>query len=262
MEGIGAGPFVRWPSAWVGRRLVNMALRIAVRTSDDRQQRLVRRRNPEVGRDPAFDYLETRPAQLTRLPELDRRGVEHLLQGTAGRLLVGVNLRPIRHLYTVGAAGQDRAQYTRVIESRFEQRFAEGLRQFARAAAGQPCFIFFPMNAIQFGLSDLRSAYRIQRLLGNDVALRIWESDASLEGVVALLRRLDIVIAMRFHATIFALAQGRPVIGIDYRIGTRDKVAALLSDVGQSRNCSRIDDMSADWLCERLSTLAKLPQVG
>ena len=262
VEGIGVGPFVRWPSKWVGRQLVNMAMRISVRTSDDGRQGLVRGLNPEVSPDPAFDYIATRTAKLTRLPELDRRGIENLLQGTAGRLLVGVNLRPIRHLYTVGTSEQNRVEYTRFIESRFEQRFAEGLRQVDKASSAKPCFVFFPMNAIQFGLSDLRSAYRIKRLLGNNVEFRIWESDASLEGVVALLRRLDIVISMRFHATIFALAQGRPVIGIDYRIGTRDKVAALLSDVDQSINCSRIDEMSADWLFERLSALSELPQVG
>lgn len=260
VEGIGAGPFVRWPSKWVGRQLVNKAMRISVRTSDDRKQDLVRGLNPEVGCDPAFDYLETRSAELTRVPESDQCWIEKLLQGTAGRILVGVNLRPIRHLYTVNTSGQNVVQYTRFIESRFEQRFAEGLRQFDRASAGKPCFVFFPMNAIQFGLSDLRSAYHIKRLLGNDVEFRVWESDASLEGVVALLRRLDIVISMRFHATIFALAQGRPVIGIDYRIGARDKVAALLSDVGRSSNCSRIDEMSADWLFERLCILSGLLQ--
>ena len=262
MEGIGAGPFVRWPSEWVGRRLVNMAMRISVRTSDDRQQRLLRGLDPEIGRDPAFDYLQTRPSALTRLTELDQCCIEELLQGTSGRLLVGVNLRPIRHLYTIGASGQDRPRYTRFIESRFEQRFAEGLRQFDTACEAKPCFVFFPMNAIQFGQSDLRSAYRIKRLLGHDVEFRIWEGDASLDGIIALLRRLDIVISMRFHATIFALAQGRPVIGIDYRIGKRDKVAALLGDVGQTINCSRIDDMSADWLFERLSALSELQQVA
>jgi polysaccharide pyruvyl transferase WcaK-like protein len=48
------------------------------------------------------------------------------------------------------------------------------------------------------------------------VDLRVWEADASLDGVIALLRRLDMVICMRFHATIFACQQRR-VIGIDYR---------------------------------------------
>ena len=68
--------------------------------------------------------------------------------------------------------------------------------------------------------------------------------------------RVDLVISMRFHATIFALAQERRVIGIDYRIGKRDKVASLLSDFDQSVNCTRIDELTADWLFERLRALA------
>ena len=79
------------------------------------------------------------------------------------------------------------------------------------------------MNAIQFGQCDLLSAYRIRRHLGSDVDFRVWQADASLDGVVSLLRRVEIAITMRFHATIFALSQECKVIGIDYRIGKRDK---------------------------------------
>lgn len=112
------------------------------------------------------------------------------------------------------------------------------------------------MNAIQFGMSDLRSAYRVHRLLRSDVDYRVWQADAGLDGVVAPLRRLDIVITMRFHATIFALAQQRNVIGIDYRIGQRDKVGALLDDFGQGENCRRIDELTPEWLLERLGGFA------
>ena len=97
-------------------------------------------------------------------------------------------------------------------------------------------------------------------MLRKEVDLRVWEADPSLDGVIALLRRLDVVITMRFHATIFALAQGRRVIGIDYRVGRRDKVAALLSDFDQGENCGRIDRMTADWLYRRLVDLAGAPR--
>ena len=260
VEGIGAGPFIRQSSAWTGRRLVRMAERISVRTSADQQTRLMRGLKPEVGRDPAFDYLETRAAELTRLPELDQRWIEHLLKDTERRVTVGLNIRPIRDFFTVGISARKRVEHTRFIEALFEERLAEGMRRFHQASSEPPCFVFYPMNAIQFGMSDLRSAYRIKRLLRGDVDFRIWEADPSIDGIVSLLRRLDIVIAMRFHAAIFALAQERRVIGIDYRVGARDKVAALLSDFGQSINCSRIDDMTADWLFHRLSALSVLPR--
>ncbi len=256
VEGIGSGPFKRWPSEWTARRLIKMAEDVTLRTSDDGKHRLVRGLGAKVGRDPAFDYLETRGPELTRLPERDRTSIERLLEGTEGRTTVGINIRPIHSLFTLGASASRRAEYTRFIESRFEERFAEGLRRFKPEGGGKPCFIFFPMNAIQFGSPDLRSAYRIARILRRDVDFRIWEDDASLDGVVALLRRMDLVIAMRFHAAIFALSQNRRTIGIDYRVGGRDKVAALLGDFGHSENCCRIDTVTSDWLAGRLTDLA------
>jgi polysaccharide pyruvyl transferase WcaK-like protein len=132
------------------------------------------------------------------------------------------------------------------------------MADFHEASAAPPVFVFFPMNAIQFGSSDLRSAYRLRRLLGSGIDMRVWEGDPGIDGVFSLLRRVDLVISMRFHATIYALAAGCRVIGIDYRIGKRDKVAALLGDFGMSENCSRIDEMTSDWLFGRLSRLATI----
>lgn len=255
VEGIGAGPFKRQPSAWVGRRLVTMASSVSVRTKEDGEKPLVRGLDVQVGHDPAFDYLATRPEQLTRLRSQEPAAIDALLRDTEDRPRIGINLRPIRHMWTETADRSDPVQYTRRVEVEFERQFAEGLRRFDRDCPARPCFVFYPMNAIQFGMSDLRSAYRIGRLLGRDVDFRVWQADASLDGVVALLRRLDLAITMRFHATIFALAAGLPVVGIDYRIGKRDKVAALLSDRGQSANCTRIDELTADWLCQRIGAL-------
>lgn len=255
MEGIGPGPFIRWPSRWIGRRLVKLAGRISVRTSEDAGHPLVRDRSAIQGRDPAFDYLASRPATLTRLPRAELEAIEGLLRETAGRPVVGINMRPIRPLFTDGAEGQNRAAFTRAVEARFEKELAEGLQSFADACPVKPCFVFFPMNAIQFGQSDLRSAYRLGRLLDASIDFRVWEADASLDGVIALLRRFDAVIAMRFHAAIFALSQKRKVIGIDYRIGRRDKVAALLSDFDQEVNCQRIDKVTGEWLMARLLAL-------
>lgn len=253
VEGIGVGPFKRWPSEWVARRLVAMADRLSVRTSEDGRQPQVRDRAPEIGRDPALDYLESRGAEPTRLPDADRAWLERLLAGSDGRPLVGVNTRPIDQLFTEGVPpGADRVAHTHSVEARFEEQLAEGLRRFHASCAVKPRFVFYPMNAIQFGRSDLRSAWRIARRLGGDVDFRVWEGDASIDGVVQLLRRLDVVIAMRFHAAVYALSQRRPVVGIDYRPGEKDKVGYLLDDFGQGESCTRIDQLDADWLHERL----------
>jgi polysaccharide pyruvyl transferase WcaK-like protein len=256
IEGVGAGPFVRFPSTWTARRLVLMADNIVVRTFADQGAPIMQGLYTTAMPDPAFDYLETRGKKLTRLHARDERWIESLLKNTEGCVRIGLNMRPIRHLYTTETSGRRRAGYTRFIEARFEERLAEAMRRFHKTLPAPPCFIFFPMNAVQFGLSDLRSAYRIKRLIGGEVDFRIWEDDASIDGVIALMRQLDVAITMRFHAAIYALSQKLRVIGVDYRVGIKDKVAALLDDFGQRENCCRIDEMTADWLFDRLCQLS------
>lgn len=261
MEGIGPGAFPRKPSAITARRLVQKADRIAIRNREDAGRPVISGREIEIGHDPAFDYLATRGPSLTRLPDFEPAQIEGLLAGTDGRPVIGLNIRPIGHLYTVSEGGQDKAAYTRQVEDRFEQEFAKALAEFSAATATKPAFVFFPMNAIQFGMSDLRSAHRIARHLPPEVDFRLWEADASLDGVVALLRRLDAAVTMRFHATIFALSQKREVAGIDYRIGKRDKVAAVLSDAGRGEDCCRIDQLTAPWLVDKLTDLLARPRL-
>jgi polysaccharide pyruvyl transferase WcaK-like protein len=256
IEGVGAGPFVRFPSTWTARRLVLMADNIVVRTLADQSAPIMRGLYTTALPDPAFDYLETRGKKLTRLHARDDAWIESLLENTEGRVRIGVNVRPIRHLYTTETSSRNRAGHTRFIEARFEERLAEAMRKFHKTLPSPPCFIFFPMNAVQFGLSDLRSAYRIKRLTGGEVDFRVWEDDASIDGVIALMRELDVAITMRFHAAIYALSQKLSVIGVDYRVGIKDKVAALLDDFGQSENCCRIDEMTTDWLFDRLRQLS------
>lgn len=261
MEGIGPGTFARKPSAVTARRLVELADRIAIRVKDDASRPVIAGIDFTIGRDPAFDYLETRGPVLSRLPAHEPAQIDALLKGTQGRKVVAINVRPIGSLFTAVQPGEDPVAVTKATEDRFEREFAKGLADFAAAQDAPPCFVFFPMNAIQFGMSDLRSAWRILRHLPKGTDFRIWQADASLDGVVALLRRVDCVISMRFHGAIFALSQGCNVIGIDYRIGKRDKVAAVLSDAGVGENCQRIDELRAGWLTDKLNTLCIPPHV-
>ncbi len=255
MEGIGPSTFPRKPSQVTAKRLLSLADRVSLRTSSDAGRPVMEGFQPEIGRDPAFDYLATRGTPLTRLPAFERAQIDELLADSAGRLTVGINIRPIRDLYTPASPGRDKATYTREVEQRFEEEFARGLSAFAKSLSEPPCFVFFPMNAIQFGKSDLRSAHRIMAHLEPGVDFRVWEGDASLDGVVALIRRLDAVVSMRFHATIFALSQNKPVAGVDYRIGEPDKVTAVLADAGRAEDCCRIDELTADWLTNKLAEL-------
>lgn len=260
VEGIGPGPFVRWVSKFTAGKLMQQASAISLRTSDCLQHDLVKDLQPVASHCPAFDYLDTRQKTLTRIPEHDNNDIDTLLQNTAGRKIIAINIRPIGHFYTTGADENDVEAYTNKVVDQFEQQLAEGITAYQRASKAKPCFIFFPMNAIQFGMSDILSAYRIQRHLNTDVDFRVWQGDASLDGVIAFLRHVDIAITMRFHATIFALSQHCKIIGIDYVIGKRDKIAELLDDAGLSENCTRIDLLTGKWLLERLQALEAEPK--
>ncbi|MEQ8981249.1 MAG: polysaccharide pyruvyl transferase family protein, partial [Deltaproteobacteria bacterium] len=252
LEGIGAGPFERKPSEWVGRQITLAANRISIRTAADQECSILDGLTPELGHDPAFDYLASRGQELSRLPDVDRAWVERLVADREDKQIVGLNLRPIRPLFTTGVPPEQRDSYTRFVERRFEERLAEAMKIFSKSRKKKVRYVYYPMNAIQFGSSDLKSAYRLARHLRSDVDFRVWEGDATLDGVVALLRRIDAVIAMRFHANIFALSQGCAVVGIDYRPGKRDKVDALLRDRGLYDNVARIDAMTVDWLVDAL----------
>lgn len=251
MEGIGPTTFKRASSRITARQLVKLTDQIVVRTQQDVTSAVIQGANVKVSHDPAFDFLSTLGKEL-QVPPSEKDEIETLLSDTANRPVVGINIRPINDLFTPTKGNQDRLAQTRAIEDQMERNLAKGLAQFAEQCDVPPVFIFFPMNAIQFGKSDNRSAYRISRHLPPHMDARFWHSDASLEAVVSLIRRLDTVISMRFHATIFALSQNCMPIGIDYRIGMKYKVTAVMEDAGQAEFCCRIDQVDSQWIADKL----------
>ena len=247
VECIGMGYFGNALARWAGRRLLEDAARISVRTSASAKHPLMEGLTAEVGRDPAFDYLEAR-GELDRLAPADAEAVDALLEGTEGSLKIGINMRPTLDQW------RDLSDLSRdTVDPAFIAKLAEGLIAFARTSKRPVTFIFFPMNAIQLGMSDLSAAYELQRAVKGAIDLRVWEADASLDGVVHLLRRLDAAIAMRFHASIFAVTQNLPLIGIDYFAGSGGKVSELLSDLGRPEDASTVGRFTPEWLVERLT---------
>ena len=247
LEGVGIGPFRRAPSRWVARRIARSAARIFVRTTGAARDPILDGIDVNIGRDPAFDYLETRQ-ELTRLANAEMESVETLLANTDDRILVGVNLRPIRHFWSKRGEA-----YSRSMEQRFMNNLGVGMSQFARQATRPVSYIFFPMNLIQRGYSDLAIAYRLQRLVGKEVDLRVWQADPDIDGVLYLLRKLDMALTMRFHASIFSLSQKIPTIGIDYYPGEGGKVEQLFLDLGLKEDVRRMDEVETEWLVKRLN---------
>jgi polysaccharide pyruvyl transferase WcaK-like protein len=248
IDRVGVGPFKRGVSRWAARRLFGEASSISLRTSGSGKDPTLTGRSFTVKRDPAFEYLATRRT-LDRTTAARERA-EDLLKGSEGRVLIGLNVRPIRHEWSVKGEA-----FSRSADARFFEELAEGM---TRVAAQRPAtFVFFPMNPIEFGKSDLAAAWRLHKLLGNAVDLRVWEADPDIDDVVWLLRRLDGALAMRFHAAIFALSQGLPTYGVDYYPGAGGKVQELFEDMGLAGAVRRIDTFDADWFTQNLGAARK-----
>ena len=250
VERIGMARFGDPLTRWAARRVLRSASRISVRTSGSARHPLLEGLAVEVGRDPAFDYLEER-RELDRLPPADAAAVESLLAGTDGSLKIGINLRATHDQWSdLSDLSQD------TVDPAFMQKLAKSLVDFARASKRPVTYVFFPMNAIQLGMSDLSAAYELRRAVRGAVDLRVWEADASLDGVLNLLRRLDAAVAMRFHAAIFALSQNVPLIGLDYFPGGGGKVSELLADQGRPEDSCTVGRFTVEWLVERLTVRA------
>jgi polysaccharide pyruvyl transferase WcaK-like protein len=246
VERIGIGPFRDPLTRWAARRVLESASSISMRTSASARHPMLEGLDLKAGRDPAFDYLADRRT-LDRLPPVDVDSVERLLQGTEGSLRVGINLRPTQdHWQDLSDLSQD------TVDPDFMRKVAEGLIAFAGRSKRPVTYVYFPMNAIQLGMSDLSAAYELRRAVKGAVDLRVWEADASLDGVIHLLRRLDAAVVMRFHAAIFSLTQNLSLIGLDF-FPRGGKVSELLADAGRSEDVSTVESFTSQWLVDRLS---------
>lgn len=246
IDRVGVGPFKRKVSRFVARKIVKLASNLSVRTTAAAKDPIVSDLNPQVIQDPAFDYLASR-SELTLLNSDDEYNVEQLLSGTENKYRVGINLRPIRHLWS--PKGEN---YSSKIAEQFINRFAKSLITYSEQSDTPPIFIFFSMNPQEFGMSDLRIAYLLHCKLGDKVDYRIWEGDPDVDGIIHLIRQLDAAITMRFHACIFSLSQEIPTLGIDYYPGQGGKVEQLFVDAKKPEDACRMDDFTTNWLLNGL----------
>lgn len=245
VEGIGVGPFKNPLTRRAGRSILTLADAIVVRSESDRISPVSQGLSVLRDRDPAFDYLETRGESL-KLEFSEALGLTRLFEGLDGRILVGVNLRPLWGKYARKGDDID------AIMSTFLDRLAEGLVELDRQTDGRLTVISFPMNPDQYGFSDLGSAQQLDEKIAGRVHHRVWECEPGIDAVLSLLRRLDCVLAMRFHACIFSLSQGVPTFGIDYSLGPQGKVGSLMKERGLSDKVVKMDALSADWMVRNM----------
>ena len=167
-EGIGIGPFRLRPSEAAARFLLNAADHVTVRSTNAAAHRALGGRKVDVTPDPAFDYLATRD----QAPELDvdeASSLEAVFEGLQGRTLIGINLRPLWSKY----GGKNRAE-VHAVEEKALVDLGAALRKLGRERS--IAVLFFPMNADQYGFSDLTIAAKLRRQL-DGVEYRVWHAE-------------------------------------------------------------------------------------
>lgn len=248
VEGIGVGPFKNPLTRATGRAILELADHIVVRSEGDLKSPSLDGLEASCAQDPAFDYLETRGQDL-RLGYEEALSITQLLKGTDDCKLLGVNLRPLWAKYA--GKGYDMERVT----EHFLDQLAEGLKDLNSRLDGRLVVVSFPMNPDQYGFSDLESAQMLEERLNGEVEHRIWDAEPGIDEVLALLRKLDAVLAMRFHACIFSLSQNIPTFGIDYSLGPQGKVGKLLSEAGHKGRLAKMESMTSEWVATEIGKI-------
>lgn len=249
VEGVGIGPFKNRFTQWLARLILRKASTISVRTTDDSRHALVADLQPVVLPDPAFDYIQSKglAGDLPTNSQESFKRLNSLLE--ADSIKIGLNLRPLWEKYNFALGTSDNYQ------SAFLFHFSKSLVDLRRSMRAPMDFYFFPMNADQFGFSDFHIAHQLKNLLPSNFSLHIWESEPDVGELIRFLRQMDAVIAMRFHAVIFALSQNIPLVGIDYTLGRDGKVGKLLREAKQEINVCRVDTFDGMWMVGRVTEL-------
>lgn len=248
VEGVGIGPFHLSVSRWLAGRVLRLASKVTLRGADCGLDPCVRGVDFSVSQDPAFDYLRSRQGP-GKLKASEAAWLEGLSRDGRGKRIVAINLRPLWGKYDFV-----RSQPLERLAGQFIEKLADGLTEFHRQQA-DVAYVFLPMNADQYGFSDLLPAHQLRRALPGGVDYRIWEAEPGVDAVLALLRMSHAVVAMRYHANVFALSQGLPSMGIDYSIGAPGKVVGLYGERGLSAFVNDVAYFSPEWLVTRLARL-------
>lgn len=216
MEGIGYGPVNTVFGKYIISKIISSSDYVSVRSNSDKVKLdnvdgLDKHIKPQ---DPAFTYLNCLP-EKNQLDNEEEKAILKVLDKHKGRILA-LNLRPMWDRY---------GKKSKFSFDDFIDEIVTLLNQLDDTTV-----VFFPMNADKYGFSDFDVAYQIMGKINSYVDFRLLEYEPSINGVITLLRNVDVALCMRFHAVIFAQSQDVPVIGIDYSLSGKGKVSNLFKD--------------------------------
>ncbi|MGD8279435.1 MAG: polysaccharide pyruvyl transferase family protein [Gemmatimonadota bacterium] len=227
---MGAEEMERPLSRWMTRRTIGLARYVSVRDPVSRArlvQQGVRRRLP-VTPDLALGY----PGPTTTK--------------TGPRREVTVGINPIPYF--------NRAYWRAVDEGRY-RRYLDALAGLAANALERgDRVVLFPTTPWADGVAVDDIYEELCRSLGSGSLQRVSRPDVqSLEDVLAVVSRLDRVVASRYHGTAIALFLRKPVVALAYE----DKTIDLMDSHGLRHFAVAIEDADADRLCRLLRRLGE-----
>ena len=233
MEGVGYGPINSILCKRVSNKIFKTADKISVRSLKDKDSLMNYKIDDTDIYDPAFDYLSLLDGKELILSSTAKNQIDKLIDE---KRFVALNLRPLWSKYGDSKLFDYNA-------------FLNQISQIVDYLASKDIYtIFFPMNADQFGFSDLSVAYDLEQKITKKAHYKIWETEPTIEDVVYLLREAECSICMRFHAVIFSLSQKIETIGIDYSLKGKGKVSTLLDET----RCFKITDFNSKSVIQAL----------
>ncbi|MGE5413369.1 MAG: glycosyltransferase, partial [Syntrophomonadaceae bacterium] len=159
-------------------------------------------------------------------------------------VLIGMGIEP--HAPIVGVALRP---WSRGVEPEtWEAAVARALDGLLERTGGTLLFVPFERSPWSED-DDFAVAARVRRRLTHSDRTAVLSGLLDPRDTRSLLGGCDLVLAMRFHAAVFALASGVPLVGLAYD----PKVEALLSDAGLTDLLEPLSGLTAEGLGARLA---------
>jgi MoaA/NifB/PqqE/SkfB family radical SAM enzyme/polysaccharide pyruvyl transferase WcaK-like protein len=250
IEGVGIGPIKTKITDYFVKKLLKISSFTRVRTTKAKAD-VYRMTGLDVSlsQDPAFDYLKSR-TDPKNLSKHELISLNKLVDSASAELVVAINLRPLWNKYSF-----IKERSTEEVELNYLKELTTCFNALSKEYNIK--FVFFPMNADQFGMSDFETANRLKRLMSKvGLVLHIWEAEPGIDAVIKFLRTVDCVVSMRFHGCIFALSQcSDNVISIDYQLGKPGKVTDVMNDNGLTNMVNAADTLKSSEIKKQIESI-------
>jgi len=252
VEGVGIGPYRRNASKILASLILRRADNIVLRSRANIDTLPFSRKISitKIEQDPAFDYLNFSKSILTSTSTdrelLELRNLDKYISGRDRVLFV--NLRPLWSAYISEDEGSSAEEVDLMV--------SEKISSIINSLPNEWAVVFCPFNPDTYGFSDFSSFSGVIQKLNTSRDYYVIEYEPGISFMLKLLSRCTHLLAMRFHACIFGLANNINVYGLDYQIGGTGKVANLFQ-INENTNWANITNITPKEITSWLNSNSK-----